>query len=152
MKKLLCCFLILVVFFVLSACQNKVEAEYHVSSFDGEKLYIECDGNTLVYERDKPGVGSLTKKTMLDMALMIAGVPNVTDQGFTNADNASALEKKFFPLDQVLQQADKLFKKEFLRLWEMITHRINLKKGGLFYEKQSFVNNSTCCISYACMG
>lgn len=69
------------------------------------------------------------KKTMLDMALMIAGVPNVTDQGFTNADNSSALEKKFFPLDQVMQQADKLFKKEFLRLWEMITHRINLKKS-----------------------
>ena len=72
------------------------------------------------------------KKTMLDMALMIAGVPNVTDQGFTNADNASALEKKFFPLDQVMQQADKLFKKEFLRLWEMITHRINLKKGTTY--------------------
>lgn len=69
------------------------------------------------------------KKTCLDMALMISGVPNVTDQGFTDADNASALEKKFFPLDQVLQQADKLFKKEFLRMWEMITARINLKKN-----------------------
>lgn len=69
------------------------------------------------------------KKTCLDMALMISGVPNVTDQGFTDADNSSALEKKFFPLDQVLQQADKLFKKEFLRMWEMITTRINLKKG-----------------------
>lgn len=68
------------------------------------------------------------KKTCLDLALMISGVPNVTDQGFTNADNASALEKKFFPLDQVLQQADKLFKKELLRMWEMITSRINLKK------------------------
>lgn len=72
------------------------------------------------------------KKTMLDMALMISGVPNVTDQGFTNADNSSALEKKFFPLDQTLQQADKLFKKEFLRLWEMITNRINVKKGTEF--------------------
>lgn len=69
------------------------------------------------------------KKTMLDTALMISGVPNVTDQGFTNADNSSALEKKFFPLDQVLQQADKLFKKEYLRMWEMITDRINLKKN-----------------------
>lgn len=72
------------------------------------------------------------KKTMLDMALMISGVPNVTDQGFTNADNSSALEKKFFPLDQTLQQADKLFRKEFLRLWEMITNRINVKKGTKF--------------------
>lgn len=70
------------------------------------------------------------KKTCLDTALMISGVPNVTDQGFTNADNSSALEKKFFPLDQVLQQADKLFKKELLRMWEMITSRINLKKSA----------------------
>lgn len=69
------------------------------------------------------------KKTCLDTALMISGVPNVTDQGFTNADNSSALEKKFFPLDQVLQQADKLFKKELLRMWELITSRINLKKN-----------------------
>lgn len=68
------------------------------------------------------------KKTCIDLALMISAVPNVTDQGFTNADNSSALEKKFFPLDQVLQQADKLFKKELLRMWEMITSRINLKK------------------------
>lgn len=69
------------------------------------------------------------KKTCLDTALMISGVPNVTDQGFTNADNSSALEKKFFPLEQVLQQADHLFKKELLRLWEMITDRINKKKN-----------------------
>lgn len=69
------------------------------------------------------------KKTCLDMALMISGVPNVTDQGFTDADNAAALEKKFFPLEQVLQQAHHLFRKEYLRMWEMITARINLKKN-----------------------
>ena len=69
------------------------------------------------------------KKTLLDLSLMISGVPNVTDIGFTNADNASALEKKFFPLDQVLQQADHEFKKELLRLWEIITDRINVKKN-----------------------
>lgn len=72
------------------------------------------------------------KKTCLDLALMISGVPNVTDQGFTDADNASALEKKFFPLDQVLQQADKLFEKELLRMWEMITDRINFKKSTTY--------------------
>lgn len=69
------------------------------------------------------------KKTCIDLALMVSCVPNVTDQGFTDADNASALEKKFFPLDQILQQADKLFEKELLRMWEMITSRINLKKN-----------------------
>ena len=70
MKKLLCCFLILVVLFVLLSCQSKAEAEYHVTGFDGDKLYIECDGNTVVYERHKPGVGSFTKKTMLDLFIM----------------------------------------------------------------------------------
>lgn len=69
------------------------------------------------------------KKTCLDLTLMISGVPNVTDQGFTNADNSSALEKKFFPLDQALQGANKLFRKELLRMWEMITARINVKKN-----------------------
>ena len=33
-------------------------------------VYIECDGNTVVYERHKPGVGSFTKKTMLDLFIM----------------------------------------------------------------------------------
>ena len=46
-----------------------------------------------------------------------------------NDNNSSALEKKFFPLDQALQQTDKLFKKELLRMWEMITNRINVKKN-----------------------
>ncbi len=72
------------------------------------------------------------KKTCLDMALMTSGVPNVTDQGFTDADNAAALEKKFFPLEQFLQQPHHLFKKELLRMWEMITNRINLKRGTNF--------------------
>ena len=72
------------------------------------------------------------KKTCLDMALMTSGVPNVTDQGFTDADNAAALEKKFFPLEQFLQQPHHLFKKELLRMWEMITNRINLKRGTKF--------------------
>lgn len=67
MKKLLCCFLVLVAVFVSAACQSKAEAEYRVSAYDGEKLYIECGGNTLVYERYQPGAGFLTKKTMLDM-------------------------------------------------------------------------------------
>ena len=72
MKKLLCCFLILVVLFVLLSCQSKAEAEYHVTGFDGDKLYIECDGNTVVYERHKPGVGSFTKKTMLDLFIVLS--------------------------------------------------------------------------------
>lgn len=69
------------------------------------------------------------KKTLIELILMVSCVPNVTDVGFTNADNASALEKKFFPLEQLLIQADKQFKKELLYLWELIVDRINKEKN-----------------------
>lgn len=94
---------------------------FYTPDKDGDISWVIKDVNDTASENHK--------KTCLDTALMISGVPNVTDQGFTNADNSSALEKKFFPLDQVLQQADKLFKKELLRMWEMITSRINMKKN-----------------------
>lgn len=94
---------------------------FYTPDKDGDISWVIKDINDTASENHK--------KTCLDVVLMISGVPNVTDQGFTNADNAAALEKKFFPLDQVLQQADKLFKKELLRMWEMIVNRINLKKS-----------------------
>lgn len=94
---------------------------FYTPDKDGDIAWVIKDINDTASENHK--------KTCLDTALMISGVPNVTDQGFTNADNASALEKKFFPLEQVLQQADHLFKQELLRMWEMITDRINLKKN-----------------------
>lgn len=77
MKKLLCCTLIVALLFVLAACQNKAESEYHITGFDGETLYIECDGETLVYQRYKPGVGSLTKKTMLDIFIVDTEIEGV---------------------------------------------------------------------------
>lgn len=70
------------------------------------------------------------KKTLIELILMTTCIPNVTDVGFTNADNASALEKKFFPLEQVLIHADKQFKKELLRMWENIIDRINQKNNS----------------------
>ena len=39
-----------------------------------------------------------TLKTYIDLILMMAGVPNTFDLGFTNADNASAIDRKFFSL------------------------------------------------------
>lgn len=69
------------------------------------------------------------KKTLIDLIAMITGVPNITDLGFTNADNASALDRKFFALEQMITNADKQFKKAFLRRWETIIDRINKKKN-----------------------
>lgn len=68
------------------------------------------------------------KKTLIDLISMISGVPNITDLGFTNADNASALDRKFFALEQMITSADKQFKKALLRRWETIIDRINKRK------------------------
>lgn len=72
------------------------------------------------------------KKTLIDLIFMIACVPNITDVGFSNADNASALEKKFFPLEQIIIQAEKMFKKEYLALFENFVDRINRKYSTSF--------------------
>lgn len=69
------------------------------------------------------------KKTLIDLIFMLSNCPNVNDLGFTNADNSSALEKKFFPLEQSVTYLDKAIKKELLAMWEAFTERINLKKS-----------------------
>jgi len=69
------------------------------------------------------------KKTLIDLISMISGVPNITDLGFTNADNASALDRKFFALEQMITSADKQFKKALLRRWETIINKINKEKN-----------------------
>lgn len=73
-----------------------------------------------------------TLKTYIDLILMIAGVPNTFDLGFTNADNASAIDRKFFSLIQMTTNMIKQFKKGYLRRWELIFNRINLKKHMQF--------------------
>ena len=86
MKKLLCCFLIFIVVFVFDACQRNADAECHVSAYDGEKLYIECDGNTLVYERYKPDASSLTKKAMLDMFIYDTEIDGVVCEVYSTEE------------------------------------------------------------------
>lgn len=73
-----------------------------------------------------------TLKTYIDLILMMAGVPNTFDLGFTNADNASAIDRKFFSLMMMTINLRQQFKKGYKRRWELIFNRINLKKGTEF--------------------
>ena len=66
MKRWLYCLLALVLLVVLVVCYHNFKTEYHPSGFDGEKLYVNYFGRTLVFERYEPGTGTLTKKTVLD--------------------------------------------------------------------------------------
>ena len=69
-----------------------------------------------------------TLKTLIDLILMNTGVPNVTDLGFTKADNASAIDRKFFNLEQMTIDIVNQLQMAYKRRWELIFNRINLKK------------------------
>lgn len=74
----------------------------------------------------------LMNKTLLDYVLMLTFIPNITDEGFTNADSNKALMKKFFGLQTSQQEAIKVLQKELLRMWENLTDRINQEKNRKF--------------------
>lgn len=69
------------------------------------------------------------KKTLMDIICLCSFCPNMTDLGFTSADNNSALEKKFFSLQQYIATFEGEFKKGLLRRWEIILNKFNKEKG-----------------------
>lgn len=73
-----------------------------------------------------------TLKTYIDLIMMLTGTPQTTDLGFTKADNASAIDRKFFALEQMTTSAMQQLKTAYLRRWELIFDRINLKKNTKF--------------------
>jgi len=70
-----------------------------------------------------------TLKTYIDLIMMNTGVPQTTDLGFTKADNASAIDRKFFSLEQMTTEAMQLLKMAYKRRWELIFDRINTKNN-----------------------
>ncbi|MBQ9658296.1 MAG: phage portal protein [Clostridia bacterium] len=72
------------------------------------------------------------KKTLMDIICLCSFCPNMTDLGFTSADNNSALEKKFFSLQQYIATFEGEFKKALLRRWEIILNKFNKEKGKTY--------------------
>lgn len=71
-------------------------------------------------------------KQIVDFIFMLAMVPNMNDISFTNSDSGKAIQFKFHGLEMLLIEAEKLFQKEMLRMYENITYRINLEKNTKF--------------------
>lgn len=69
------------------------------------------------------------KKTLMDIICLCSFCPNMTDLGFTSADNNSALEKKFFSLQQYIATFEGGFTKGLKRRWEIILNKFNKEKG-----------------------
>lgn len=73
-----------------------------------------------------------TLKTYIDLIMMTSFVPNITDLGFTKADNNSAIQNKYFALSMQSIGLTTALTKAYKRRWELILNRINLEKGTNF--------------------
>ncbi|MGN1012277.1 MAG: phage portal protein [Clostridia bacterium] len=69
------------------------------------------------------------KKTLMDIICLCSFCPNMTDLGFTQADNNAALEKKFFGLQQYVATFEGDFTEGYKRRWKIILKKINKEKG-----------------------
>lgn len=81
---------------------------------------------------DASGVQTMLK-TYIDLMFQLAGIPNTSDLAFNSADlNASAIDRKFYIMNMSTENVVSQLKKAYLRRWELIFNRINLKKGTTF--------------------
>lgn len=72
------------------------------------------------------------KKTLMDIICLCSFCPNMTDLGFTSADNNSALEKKFFGLQQYIATFEGDFLEGLTRRWRIILEKFNKEKGKTY--------------------
>lgn len=90
------------------------------------------DVSWLLKEIDSDGAISILK-TYIDLMFQLAGIPNTTDLAFNSADlNASAIDRKFYVMNMATSNVVSELKKAYLRRWELIFGRINLKKHTNF--------------------
>lgn len=114
---------------VINPAREK-EDEYVLTS---RVRYLEEDGDLFWVKKDiNDSAIENHKKTIMDLICLCSFVPNMTDLGFTQADNNSALEKKFFSLQQLISTFRGLFKAGYTRRWELILNKINKDKAKTY--------------------
>lgn len=110
------------------------EDEYVLTSrvryFDGNKdvnsdiAWVEKNVNDTALQNHK--------KTLMDIICLCSFCPNMTDLGFTSADNNSALEKKFFSLQQYIATFEGDFLEGLTRRWRIILEKFNKEKSKTY--------------------
>lgn len=97
-------------------------------------IYVGEDGDVAWLSKpvDANGIQTILK-VYIDLMFQLAGIPNTSDLAFNSTDlNASAIDRKFYVLNMATADVVSLLKKAYLRRWELIFNRINLKKGTTF--------------------
>ena len=97
-------------------------------------IYVGEDGDVAWLSKpvDANGIQTILK-VYIDLMFQLAGIPNTSDLAFNSTDlNASAIDRKFYVLNMATADVVSLLKKAYLRRWELVFNRINLKKGTNF--------------------
>lgn len=114
---------------------NPLREKYDEMVLKSKVRYLEKDGEIAWIEKNiNDSALQNHKKTLMDLICLCSFVPNMTDLGFTQADNNSALEKKFFGLQQLMADTNGEFKKGLLRRWELIFNKFNKDIAGKSYD------------------
>ena len=97
-------------------------------------IYVGEDGDVAWLSKpvDANGIQTILK-VYIDLMFQLAGIPNTSDLAFNSTDlNASAIDRKFYVLNMATADVVSLLKKAYLRRWELVFNRINIKKGTTF--------------------
>lgn len=100
-------------------------------------LEVESDGDFrwLLKEINYSGMLEVLK-TLQQLIMFVVASPDTTDTTFSAAESSLALRLKMFPFEQAATTYKALYKKQYLRLIEIITNRLNfLKDPTLTLEK-----------------
>lgn len=92
-------------------------------------LYVQEGGDVdwIVKPLNSDGAVEMLK-VYTNLMFQLAGIPNTSDLAFNSADlNASAIDRKFYIMNMMTASVISQLKKAYLRRWEIIFGRINLK-------------------------
>lgn len=95
-------------------------------------LYVQEGGDAdwITKPLDSNGAVEILK-VYTNLMFQLAGIPNTSDLAFNSADlNASAIDRKFYIMNMMTSSIISQLKKAYLRRWELVFGRINLKNNS----------------------
>ena len=97
-------------------------------------LYVQENGDVDWITKPLDSGGAVeVLKIYTNLMFQLAGIPNTTDLAFNSADlNASAIDRKFYIMNMMTANIISELKKAYLRRFELIFGRINLKKNTTY--------------------
>ena len=107
---------------------RKIEDDYLLKA---KTLYVQENGDVdwITKPLDSNGAVEILK-IYTNLMFQLAGIPNTADLAFNSADlNASAIDRKFYIMNMMTANIISQLKKAYLRRWELIFNRINIKKS-----------------------